>query len=433
MQPVMMVALLLGSGQVSTESASGAPPASQVASSEGRTTATPVNAAGPLRRLISRRIRLMSEDREAKLRKRFPNVADADTANVLADPDLILYTDDEMPKVYQFWDGMFPGVHDVHYNISAHRGERFGNGNREFPWSAPAGTHRSPNVETLRFMLLPVDSQGKRRPIVWFKKRHWGDRQPGYGWTYPVGTVFGEVLAQLGPDGKAYTFELRTRRRSHGHWEVDVFRPFPTAASLSRRVKELRPNWQDQPELVRLVKHLDEPHPLPLQTLADNQPEEQVFNETMGVDFLPAVSDHGLIGELLTSTVFRSSRSDTWRSGPRGEITFAPTTKASFHIVPANYDAGFVAIDNQSCMRCHSSCNRPVDDFNSSRQWYGRIRGSDGIFSFHPFAPESVSYNGFRGSARFRYEFEQAGLFEPFDPKRHPNSVYNELDGERRY
>ena len=107
--------------------------------------------------------------------------------------------------------------------------------------------------------------------------------------------------------------------------------------------------------------------------------------------------------------------------------TCAPTTKAPFHIVPAHYDAGFVAVDQQSCMRCHDSVNESVRKFNPGRDWYGNIRGSDGIFSFHPFAPESISNNGFAQPVRLRREFEKAGVLEKFDAARHPNAIYQTL------
>ena len=77
------------------------------------------------------------------------------------DDPFILYTDREMPKAYQFWNGQMPGVHRASYNISANGSEPFGNGNREFPWGTPAGTHRAKNVWTFRFLRLPRDEQAK--------------------------------------------------------------------------------------------------------------------------------------------------------------------------------------------------------------------------------------------------------------------------------
>jgi hypothetical protein len=55
------------------------------------------------------------------------------------------------------------------------------------------------------------------------------------------------------------------------------------------------------------------------------------------------------------------------------------------------------------------------------------VRGSDGIFSFHPFAPESVSGNGYGTTVYMRPELEKTGVIAKFDPKVHKNAVYHEL------
>jgi hypothetical protein len=371
--------------------------------------------------------RLMSAEKEQRLRAMLPHVADSDLRKVLADPRLILYTEAEMPRAYQFWNGQLPGVHNANYNISADGGEPYGNGNREFPWGHPAGTHRTEKVEAFRFLWLPVDKDGKTQPVVWHRKVLRGDSNQGYAWTYPVGAIVGEVLAMPGPDGYVYTFEMRVRTREFGYWDVDVLRPFPTAAELAKKIKDLRPHWETEPNLVRAVAHLEEPLKMRTHTLADSQPAKRTFDQTMGIDTLPALEDDELVGELLTSTTFRSTVGEVWRESPSGVKTYAPTTAKGFHIIPAKYDAGFVQVDRTSCLRCHDSVNKPVSDFNPGRDWYGRVRGSDGIFSFHPFAPESVSGNGYGTTISMRPELEKSGVIAKFDPKVHKNAVYHEL------
>lgn len=373
-------------------------------------------------------LQLMSAKKEARLRALLPRVADAEMRKVLSDPNLILYTDDEIPRAYQFWSGDLPGVHLANYNISANGSEPFGNGNREFPWGHPAGTHRTTGVEAFRFLSLPKDKDGKIQPVVWFRKRLPGDGTMGYAWTYPVGTVVGEVLAMTGPDGLAYTFEMRVRTREYGYWDVDVFRPFPTASALSRRIKELRPDWEQDENLVKVVNHLDSPVEMKSLRLVDSQPAKRTFDQTMGIDSLPAIGDTKLVGQLLTSTPFKSSMGEVWRESSSGVKTYAPTTKAEFHVIPAKYDAGFVQVDRTSCMRCHDSVAHNVSEFNPGRDWYGNIRGSDAIFSFHPFALESIADNGFGRAVRMRPEFEKAGIVAKYDPDKHPGSVYHSLD-----
>jgi hypothetical protein len=129
----------------------------------------------------------------------------------------------------------------------------------------------------------------------------------------------------------------------------------------------------------------------------------------------------------LDQTTFKSCLGTHWREGQGAAVNAAPTTRADFHVVPANYDAGFVEVDRQSCQRCHETVGQHVSRFQFGRDWYGRIRGSDGIFSFHPFEPGSVSYNGYGQPVQMRQELVAAGLLERYDPARHPSALYHEL------
>lgn len=368
-------------------------------------------------------LRLMSAEKDARLRKYFPDVEDAKLRAILKDPHLILYTEEEMPKAYQFWDGAFPGVHATSYNISANGGEPHGNGNVEFPWGAPAGLHRASGTFSFRFMWLPRDANGKLLPIVYHAHEN-----GGYAWTYPVGTLFGEILGLQDRQGLGYTFEMRVRRREEGDWAVDAFRPFPEAKDLAKRIKELAPQWQGQAQTAQLVTHLETPLELPEQFVGDTQPGRPVFRQKMGVDTLPAVGDDKLTSKLLLTTQFKSAQGKVWRaSASRLNYTAAPTTQASFHVVPQNYEAGFVDVDQASCARCHDSTNVAVDQFDSGRDWYGRVRGSDGIFSFHPFEPGAISNNGYSSSGSFRDRLVSGGVFQRFNQLLHPRTHYSSL------
>lgn len=421
---VLMFAAIVKSFAADDGSTSSVSVAEQPANEAGESAATNPKSAAAQR---SAPFRLVSAAKEQRLRAMIPHVADADLRKILADPRLLLYTEAEMPKAYQFWNGDLQGVHSPSYNISADGSEPYGNGNREFPWGAPAGTHRTENVEAFRFLWLPLDEAGKPKPIVWHRKVLRGDGTSGYAWTFPVGAVLGEVLAMPGPDGYAYTFEMRIRTREFGYWDVDVLRPFPTAAELAKQIKNLRPHWEQAPNLVRAVEHLEQPLEMHTHTLADHQPAKRTFEQAMGIDPLPPLEDNELVSELLTSTTFRSAIGEVWRESPSGVKTYAPTTAKGFHIVPAKYDAGFVQVDRTSCLRCHNSVNKPVTDFNPGRDWYGRVRGSDGIFSFHPYSLDSISDNGFGRPIQMRPELENAGIIAKFDPKVHKNAVYHEL------
>jgi hypothetical protein len=79
-------------------------------------------------------------------------------------------------------------------------------------------------------------------------------------------------------------------------------------------------------------------------------------------------------------------------------------TASDFSIVPKNFIGGFIPVNNESCMRCHEDAGNVVNLVGDTR-W--RLQGSDAIFSFHPFAPESLDRD-----IRFNPILLQAGLLE---------------------
>ena len=373
--------------------------------------------------------RLMPTATQRELRELLPKVDDPQIQAVLDDPRLMLYTEDEMPRAHQDWDGALPGVHSAYYNISADGSEPFGNGNREFPWGTAGGTHRSPNVSAVRFLWLPRDENGKVLPVTWYRTHLRGDASMGYAWTFPVGAILGEVLLMNKPGGGRVPFELRVRIRESSEWDVNAFRPFTRAEYLAKRIAELKPQWRENPDLKRLMEHLEQPIKLTVARLTSQHPVKTVFDQRMGIDTLPPINDPQLVTRLVTETTFRSAAGEDWRQGSNGIRTCAPTTTASYHIVPANYDAGFIDVDRVSCMRCHDSANQHVRDFEPFRDWYGRIRGSDGIFSFHPWEPSSISWNGYPSHPSMRQELIDAGWLAPFDPSKHPPTYYTKIRG----
>ncbi|MCA9108065.1 MAG: hypothetical protein KDA83_21840, partial [Planctomycetales bacterium] len=69
-----------------------------------------------------------------------------------------------------------------------------------------------------------------------------------------------------------------------------------------------------------------------------------------------------------------------------------------------------------------------VSVFQPRRDWYGDIRGSDGIFSFHPFDRTAISGNGQSTRVSLRADFVEAGILAPFDATKHDEANYSELD-----
>ena len=247
-------------------------------------------------------------------------------------------------------------------------------------------------------------------------------------WMYPIGTTFGELLGTYEPNGYIYPFELRFRFRDRDQWDVDVFRPFPEAADLAKRIQVVSPQWQSNPQLAQLMTSLVTPAPRQVVRLRDLSGKG--FNREVRVHPLPPIGNDDLAAKLLIETPWRSAMGYTWKEDPAtGESITAPTaTGDGLHIVPRNYSAHGFGVDQAECMLCHKHTNRAVSTFENNRGWYGRIRGSDGIFSFHPIAKESVSYNGFRLPVRMRPELTNAGLVARFDPTIHPAEFYSRQD-----
>ena len=369
--------------------------------------------------------RLMSAERDAMFRALVPKFEDEQMTKLLKDPNTLFYTEREIPKAYQQWDGALPGVHSAHYNISADNNEPYGNGNLEFPWGTTAGTHLARNVESVKFLSLPRDENGQPYPVVWWSHHYAGDDRNGYAWVFPMETVVGEILMMKSPQGERIPFEVRIRKRTRYDWEVDVFRPFPTDQDLVSAIQSKRSDWDQDVSLKKLVQHLQAPNRLEKERLSDGHPR-LTFNQAMGVDQLPAIQDDALVTALLRETPFKSAHGVHWaESGERYAV--APTTRDSYHIVPARYTGGFIDVDETSCLRCHDTVGKHVRNFDYTRDWYGRIRGSDGIFSFHPFSPGSVSHNGQGVPVSMRGELVKAGIVAKFEPKKHPQTRYRRL------
>lgn len=347
------------------------------------------------------RLRLVSDERHDLYLSYLPDSKDP-WLNDLKKKDIIFYDNSVMPPAYQDWDGGLQGVHSPSYNISAVRSEPIGNANREFPWGAPAGLHDSPNFKAFRFLVIP-----EGQAIYWWRQRLRRDTSSTFIWQYPSGTTFGEVLLVTDPKGYDFTFEMRTRARSDKGWTMNAFRPFTSQKELAARIQKLAPDWKDRPELVQIVNGDAEKDKV--QRIYNNH-SLITFDATALTTALPAI-DHGLVRKLL-DTPFKSALGQEWKKDADGTEAHAPTTDASFHIIPKNYKGGFVEVSSTSCMRCHDSTLKHARDFQESRDWYGRVRGSDNIFSFHIFEPSSVSYTGSSVPTRLRSELVRSGLLK---------------------
>lgn len=338
----------------------------------------------------------MGEEGVRRCRRLLPATSDP-VLESLYKKHLIFYTDKEMPRVYQLRGGVFY----AHTNISAKEGEPHGNANVEFPWGHPAGTHRS-DVDSFRFLHLPA-------PIRWWtenmKRLLLPDDEVNYRWRYPDGTVFGEVLQLTDAKGRPRTFTLRTRTRTAGKWQPNVYSPF--------RTREEMESWltRNHPEIKTVSPRVT------VGRLKNRHPDRVVIDREALLDELPDLPV-GVVEEILRLP-FVSTRGQVWLSqvveGRKLEA-FAPTSRTGRSFVPKNYDGAYLAVDQKSCMTCHNGTLENADAFEFRRDWYGRVRGDDGIFSFHPFDPNAVNYrDAIQITPRLRASLLRAGLLKHWD------------------
>jgi hypothetical protein len=334
-------------------------------------------------------LRLMTDQEQERWRRLLPATDDAWLLELFAS-DLIFYTNKEVPQAYQHAGGLYTPAR----NLSANRNEPYGNPNIEFPWGAPAGTHRSPNAHAVRFVHLTG-------PIRWWREKLSSVRAPtewrGYGWEYAMGTTFGEVLLLNDEQGKLWTYEVRTRTKGEDRWLVNVYRPFLTRDELRSWLAAHAPAVDVGPPRPMLVR------------LVTAQPGLVTFDRVAAVDELPVLP--GQVVRRLLGQPFRLANGAEWvRTG--NTPGYAPTTRARFSIVPVDYDGAFLRLTSRSCMACHDDARRDAGDFDRTRDWQGRVRGADKIISFHPFEPASISGDGTPQEPRLRQALTEAGLLK---------------------
>jgi hypothetical protein len=344
-----------------------------VASSSARTAETNLNTV------------LMPADRLAKVKASLPLLLDPKLSLVLQSPQTLWYDETVMKPSYQ--DSVGASSNDKWPNLVAASESIIGGlhdrkrGRWQFPFATTAGTDESTNLQVENFAYFPqVNGQV---PTMAITKVHLNDNRPEWRWTYPVGTVFGEVLFLTdGPN--LLPVEIRTRTRYPAGWGMNAFRPFPRATDLAEAIRLLRPNWNQQPNLRDMVEFLEDDTTLRPARLVAQAALAPAFQQEGYLDELPDFGDDTLVRELLKTTIFRSSYGAAWKQNG-SQKTFAASTKSRLSIVPNHYTAGLIEVTDESCLRCHKETNRLVSEFYPALYLYGELWGMDGIFSFHPY------------------------------------------------
>lgn len=254
-------------------------------------------------------------------------------------------------------------IHDISFNPDSHA-------NLNFPWETTAGLNsikKNPTYanlyKTINFINLPKTND-KIDPI-------WIIPEKPIKWIYPTGTTLGEVIYVIN-NNKNYIQEIRTRTKddSSESWIPNLYRPVENKDEFIRLSGITNYNSS--------YKHM----------FFRNPQEDEVHKMDGLVEELPNV-DEDIVKKLL-SLPFKNVSSDNW----------SPTSNQDFHILPRDYGFGLISgVDPVACADCHRQTQISVRNLVpkdptviNQPDTIGNIRGSDGIFTWHPFSKYNNNY-----------------------------------------
>lgn len=338
---------------------------------------------------------IMDQQRIAAYKRVLPKTSDPLLREVFDSPDTIWYTSSDMRPMFQMFQTRFPtvgiqGVHPISFNPSV-EGDPIGHANNEYPWkpSLGGGSHDAANLRTAKAFLLPRDDQGNLLPVVIFGERP-------VRWCFPNDTMFVE-LAWLKRGSYWSPVEIRLRKKEPNDWRTEKYLPY-----------------QDRDDLVSFVSDRDVHLAVAIQNgkktrtrIQDDHPRKAIDSEAI-MQQLPSMSK-----TMVTAIL---SREFVPTAGYEyAEDADGPTTEDSFSIRPkgdltANHGSG----ERNQCTQCHDTIGRHARVFDSQRGWYGTVRGSSGIFSWHPW-----DNNG-----NLRQKWLQQGIVARYALNKHPSRYY---------
>lgn len=370
--------------------------------------------------------------------ERMPCIADPALVALLESPDTVFYDHASIIPGYQdsygngidFPVGMRPNTINpglINLAVPGGHGQLFEEiGLFHFPFGNPIQVDPGDTV-VIDFWHVPRSEGGDLLPVVWwwYEPSGWTHR---IKWSFPAGTVFGELMFIANAQGELFPFEIRTRTRQIDRWVSNAHRPFPSASSFAAALAA-----SDAAGADALIAHLLDDTTLEPASLGASHYGDAFPTISGAIDPLPALADDTVIETLLLEHGFVSAKDQIWKQS--GDLhSYAPTTDADFSIVPRNYNAGLIAVSDESCSRCHQDAGRPFKDYYFNVLAYGELWGEDEAFTWHPFetsefvngSGDVVSFND--DNRQMRSDFVSAGVLEPYDPAKHPASIYDEID-----
>lgn len=319
-----------------------------------------------------------------------PTPIPEDLNRIFRDDWTLWYDESTIPRAMQFGLNSEPvSIHDGYHRFNDI--DRTTNANIEFPWKDAGGTHLVDNLINVKFYWHP-----RHEAIQVFRttKRSLFRSQQGIDWKFPIDSVVGEILAfkrNSNSNSKTYVFEIRTLTREADNWSPSVYRRFNTnfeVADALWEIGEEKLAYKIGNGKVNTLKYTDTVHRPP-----NGKTVFEVEYETVDVSSITSEISNTLLRKPLKQ-VFEASNISTTRN----------------NILPANYIAPMIGMDIEDCMKCHNHVNKHVDNFDRvGRDWYGYVRGSNNIFSFHPFDRSAISRNGGMLPIRYNSELLKAG------------------------
>jgi len=335
----------------------------------------------------------LTEEQTARCRRLVP-------AGVFTEAELaraVFYDRASAPPAYQDYShrGGLLGWFDPRHNVSANQTEKHGNANREFPWLT-GGLDDSTDGWDFKLYIPPAE--GARIKGSWETLAHVSSQRlyGDYGYLtvadhfpsmvarYPVGAKVGEVLLVQDPNGNSVTFEVRVMEKVRigdlwdvkENWAFKVYRAVRDHRHLLELVGE--PGTHDH-YVASLKAHYA--GAFTPETLRNTHPVT-VFASTALVDELPSAPPG--LPAFVHGRAFR-------------EVTDRPWLETASHkafagrggVFPSRYQGNH--FNSQNCFTCHATVAKHADDFDLRRDWYGRVRGSDGVFSLPLADPTTVT------------------------------------------
>jgi hypothetical protein len=303
-----------------------------------------------------------------------PPIESEELRTIFDDPWTLWFDDETFPQL--MLKDTNSGRATVHHAKTVfNRIDRSSNPNREFPWANGGGMSQ---VDKREIDLIKFYWQPDHLPVLCFESqrvrynyRKIGN-QPweaiprevqGFDGIFPLDSVVGEIIS-LYRNNRTRPFEVRTLvKEGDGHWQPYVYRQFETDNDLATLVFDL-----GYVQLANTIGNLpiqehhvvDDSHPYPVVSFE--------FQEVV----LPRLPDD-VVEAVLSSPL---------------KVVSYPLRITAEHtqIIPRGWRASAIGINREDCSKCHQHAfGQHVSKFetvNDRRDWYGFVRGTDGIFSF---------------------------------------------------